>query len=158
MITLSSHTKHEGGSDGRTDPAVQQTADAGLRQENPRDSQRTDRCQRANRAGTRRRWHLVRRLHSPTQRPVARAMSVRVQPRRVLRRVWARGVRRSPVSSNKMTKGRCDHICDMIAQGKLTYGSALNFYEIALKKDPTESKHAAHIRDAIRDNYEECDI
>jgi hypothetical protein len=52
----------------------------------------------------------------------------------------------------------CDTICDEIAHGNIPLDDAMRVYRIALDEDPTESNHAAHIRDAIRDNFEDADI
>lgn len=48
----------------------------------------------------------------------------------------------------------CDTICDEIAAGNMILDDALLALEAARKTDPTESNHAAHIRDAIRDNFD----
>lgn len=51
----------------------------------------------------------------------------------------------------------CDKICDNIANGEMTLEDAIDAFSTALGDDPTESFHAAHIRDAIRENFDDTD-
>jgi phenylalanine-4-hydroxylase len=62
------------------------------------------------------------------------------------------------IAKTAVNRQDCDHICDYIVKGELTEQQALRAFGIALQSDPTESYHAAHIRDAIRDNFEGADI
>lgn len=52
----------------------------------------------------------------------------------------------------------CDTICNLIDDGAMTLADALAAFERALADDPTESGHAAHIRDTIRDNFDDSGL
>jgi len=47
----------------------------------------------------------------------------------------------------------CSNICYAIAN-TLDLNQSLDCFEIALTSDPTQSAHAAHIRDCIRMNFD----
>lgn len=57
-----------------------------------------------------------------------------------------------------MTEAECETAQNEMVQGRMSYEEALQVYADALHEDATESFHAAHIRDCIRDNYEEANI
>jgi hypothetical protein len=50
----------------------------------------------------------------------------------------------------------CATICDMIA-GTDDRDLVAEAFALALAEDPTESLHAAHIRDAIRDHFDDAE-
>jgi hypothetical protein len=56
-----------------------------------------------------------------------------------------------------MTEQECETAQNEMAQGRMSYKEAMSVYVDALHDDPTESFHAAHIRDAIRENYSDGD-
>lgn len=53
-----------------------------------------------------------------------------------------------------MNETICEAICDAIDSGEISLPDALAYLEIARRDDTSESAHAAHIRDCIRDNHE----
>lgn len=52
----------------------------------------------------------------------------------------------------------CERICDYIVKGELTLPQAMRAYSLASHHDRYHEDHAAHIRDTIRDNFEEATI
>lgn len=52
-----------------------------------------------------------------------------------------------------MNETECNAICDQIADDAMILDDAIAALELARIDDPTDSFHAAHIRDAIRDNF-----
>ena len=62
------------------------------------------------------------------------------------------------IAKTAVNRSDCDRLCDYIVAGDLTYLQALRAFYLARNGDSTESYHAAHIRNAIRDNFEEATI
>ena len=62
------------------------------------------------------------------------------------------------IAKTAVNRSDCDFICDHIAKGDLTLAQAMRAYELAESHDRYNYNHAAHIRDAIRDNFEEATI
>lgn len=52
------------------------------------------------------------------------------------------------------SEANCDALCDFLIDYPLTQGEAHSIMHVARGMDPTESFHAAHIRDTIRDNFD----
>lgn len=55
--------------------------------------------------------------------------------------------------NNNPNETDCSLICDMLIQHHCDLDTLDSIYCIATNHDPTESGHAAHIRDTMRDNY-----
>jgi len=62
------------------------------------------------------------------------------------------------IAKTAVNTSDCDFICDYIAKGDLTLPQAMRALSLATEHDRYHNNHAAHIRDAIRDNFEEATI